>query len=200
MLTDYWGLVRAKRADTEEWVEGTYYRRTWISSSNRGKSTISQEVATHFVIIKNSSRSDGSPPESFLEVLPDTICPYTGRKDEEGNKVFTHIESECTVEKLFLGMVRMSYPHSIRSELGLEAAASKPREAEEPSFKIKFVNMKKIEEKLFQYFKNHTILETEDPDEIRKVFQEFLITNAYCRVFKVEDIPDVNEEDAACQQ
>lgn len=110
------------------------------------------------------------------------------------------MESNNTVGKGFLGLVRKSYPHSIRSELIPEVAMSKPHNVEESLLKIKFINMKKIEEKLFQYFKDHIILETEDPEEIRKVFQEFLITNAYCHVFKVNDIPDVNEMEVSANK
>lgn len=90
MILNYWGLVRAKRIDTEEWIEGTYYRRVGSSSYRSEKAILTQEVITHLVITKNFSRNDSTTPESFFEVIPETICPYIGRNDRNGNKIFVH--------------------------------------------------------------------------------------------------------------
>lgn len=90
MILNYWGLVRAKRIDTEEWIEGTYYRRVGSSSYRSEKAILTQEVITHLVITKNFSRNDSTSPENFFEVIPETICPYIGRNDRNGNKIFVH--------------------------------------------------------------------------------------------------------------
>ena len=68
--------------------------------------------------------------------------------------------------------------------------------------KIFILEESKFRSKRFrkQFKDDHIIFETDDPEEVRKIFQEFLITNAYCRVFKVEDIPDVNEMEVSANK
>ena len=69
-------LFRAKRIDNGEWVEG-YYLKTTL-----GKDIEPSDVI--FVPFKiNRSGQWG-----WIKVLPETLCQYTGKSDEDGKKIF----------------------------------------------------------------------------------------------------------------
>lgn len=61
-------LFKAKRKDNNEWVEGGYVYDKYSKSHYITK----QLVNTH----------------QLIEVIPETICQYTGLDDKNGNKIF----------------------------------------------------------------------------------------------------------------
>jgi hypothetical protein len=90
MILNYWGLVRAKEKNSERWVEGTYHRHVHMYKTlNDEKAEIYQEIISHLVIVDDVCRGS-SKNISFFEVIPETISPYTGRKDKYGIKIFVH--------------------------------------------------------------------------------------------------------------
>lgn len=68
-------LFRAKRTDSEEWVEGFYQFIDWIYPSTG-------ELAERKYYIRQIRSQDA------FEVNPDTICQYTGMTDKNGNKIW----------------------------------------------------------------------------------------------------------------
>ncbi|MCM1245930.1 MAG: YopX family protein [Roseburia sp.] len=67
-------LFRAKRKDTGEWVEGlpSYGSDGTIREIEYMKETPGEEI----------------PEVEYVEVDPETICQYTGVKDERGKKIW----------------------------------------------------------------------------------------------------------------
>ena len=68
-------LFKAKRIDNGEWLKG------WVCQSSDGK--------TYIVGASKRGYIDG------LEVIPDTICQYTGLTDKNGNKIWENDLIEC---------------------------------------------------------------------------------------------------------
>ena len=64
-------LFRAKRKDTGEWVEG-YYVGITAENTHEKHSIISINNAIEF------------------EVVPETVCEFTGLKDVDGKRIFEH--------------------------------------------------------------------------------------------------------------
>ena len=72
-------LVRGKRTDNGEWVEGFYFCMTHPD----GRHT------HHFIIPLGADLSLGTPVEKIqVEVDPETICQCTGLRDKNGKLIF----------------------------------------------------------------------------------------------------------------
>lgn len=72
-------LVRGKRTDNGEWVEGFYFCMTHPD----GRHT------HHFIIPLGADLSLGTPVEKIqVEVDPETICQCTGLKDKNGKLIW----------------------------------------------------------------------------------------------------------------
>lgn len=67
-------LHKAKRKDTGEWVEGYYQKRHDIDGSFQN------------LIFWSKSHTVWE----YAEVDPETVCVYTGKNDEKGNKIWSH--------------------------------------------------------------------------------------------------------------
>jgi uncharacterized phage protein (TIGR01671 family) len=72
-------LFKAKRVANGKWVQGHYMYEL--------------ESSRHLVIVTSHYSGDGreNPPFDFqtsYDVIPETVCQYTGQKDKDGNKVF----------------------------------------------------------------------------------------------------------------
>ena len=63
-------LFKGKRADNGEWVEGDYIT---IYDERRHKAIQASGIET---------------PRRIYEVIPETICQYTGLTDKNGKKIF----------------------------------------------------------------------------------------------------------------
>ena len=65
-------LFKAKRIDNGEWVEG-YYRKRYCLSDNEG----------HLIF-----RADSYKVWEYAEVIPETLCQFTGLTDKNGKKIW----------------------------------------------------------------------------------------------------------------
>lgn len=76
-------LFKAKRKDTKEWVYGYLveyadYNTIYINGSHPKTS----------YIFPMGERSQLKSLEKRIEVIPETVCQYTGLNDETGKKIF----------------------------------------------------------------------------------------------------------------
>lgn len=69
-------LFRAKRIDNGEWVEGYYTKLKWCNN------------IIHVVIPDKAEIDSGNSLLETYEINPETICQYTGKSDEDGEKIF----------------------------------------------------------------------------------------------------------------
>lgn len=78
-------IFKAKRVDNGEWIEGGY-------AEHDGKSFI--VIWTRYIPDTRDWDTveyyENNPcyNSALIEVIPETVCQYTGLKDENGNKVF----------------------------------------------------------------------------------------------------------------
>ena len=71
-------LLKGKRKDNGEWIEGsliTSINRAWISSEKTDSQRLRSISSTNAIW-----RS--------IEIIPDTICQFTGLTDKNGNKIW----------------------------------------------------------------------------------------------------------------
>lgn len=91
-------LFRAKRIDNGEWVEGFYSQ---LPKPSLGATIITngdlcaEDVADYIIVNwckQHSNFSNAFPLEvvecEYYEIDPETLCQYTGKSDEDGNKIF----------------------------------------------------------------------------------------------------------------
>jgi len=71
-------LFKAKRADNGEWIEGDLLHDYWVG----GDTFIPFSI--RYKMKKNINGFYSFP----IEVLPETVCQYTGLEDKNGVKVF----------------------------------------------------------------------------------------------------------------
>ena len=70
-------IFKGKRKDNGEWIEGsliTSINRAWISSEKTDSQRLRSISSTNAIW-----RS--------IEIIPDTICQFTGLYDKNGNKI-----------------------------------------------------------------------------------------------------------------
>lgn len=72
-------LFRAKRADDGNWVKGYY--------AVKGKGT---DFEKHFIVSSIFDSDTSAYPFYFAEIWvnPETVCQYTGYKDDAGKRIF----------------------------------------------------------------------------------------------------------------
>jgi hypothetical protein len=86
MILDYCGLVKAKRKDCDNWIVGAYYNHMKYMPYPDNHSE--EDRFVHLVVTDGFDRFDKPREVITFEVIPETICPYTGRNDKHGNKIF----------------------------------------------------------------------------------------------------------------
>ena len=64
-------LFKGKRKDNGEWVEGGYFQEPYTDSV--------------FIIVWNST---GLGYNEFIEIIPETLCQYTGCTDKNGKMIW----------------------------------------------------------------------------------------------------------------
>ena len=75
MMNDLRGLWRGKSAANGEWIEGNYF-----------KTQVNQNII--HCIIPFSKFINVFPENGIYQVVPETLCRYTGISDKSGVKVF----------------------------------------------------------------------------------------------------------------
>ena len=90
-------LFKAKRKDNREWVEGYYCQLPKVSlgATITSGEMCSKNVGDYIIEIKskqNSNFSNSFPFEVIEsethEIDPETLCQYTGIKDNDGNRIW----------------------------------------------------------------------------------------------------------------
>ena len=70
-------LFKAKRVDNGEWVEGAYYKQTeWYGVP----------CEYHYIITSKDELEDNMM--IYHEILPETLCEYTGLTDKNGKRIW----------------------------------------------------------------------------------------------------------------
>lgn len=133
-------LFKAKSIDNSEWVKGYYCQ---LPKMSLGATIVAngemcaEDVGDYIVEIKNKQHgnfSDGFPLEvvesEIYEVDSETLCQYTGIKDEDGNQIF---ENDIA-QYIHLKYPELEYPR-------LEPISIKPTKYK-GNYKVEFVNTK----------------------------------------------------------
>ena len=71
-------LFKAKRIDNGEWVEGSYYKQDYFYGD---------EVEKHIIITSSDALTNDFDLD-FYEVIPETLCEFTGRYDKNGKRIW----------------------------------------------------------------------------------------------------------------
>ena len=66
-------LFKAKRKDNGEWIKGSYIKDPMLE--------------IHYIFCDNYDKNAEDYCEN-IEIIPETLCQYTGMKDENGKKIF----------------------------------------------------------------------------------------------------------------
>ena len=81
-------LFKAKRKDNGKWVEGYYCKineTTYCVEEDYKRFPVPTH---HYILVE--TMTDWGLPNRFLqfEIVPDTLCQYTGLTDKNGNKIW----------------------------------------------------------------------------------------------------------------
>lgn len=75
-------LFKAKRIDNGEWVEGFVFDDGLVNSN---RMFVGGLVITEY---RGTADDEWNVGSDFYEVIPETICQYTGLTDKNGNKIW----------------------------------------------------------------------------------------------------------------
>lgn len=78
-------LFRGKRTDNGEWVEGGYFK--WVNLAGEEQPLILVRTESGF---------------SYNQVLPETVCQFTGLTDKNGVKIFEGDIVSTDIERPYL--------------------------------------------------------------------------------------------------
>lgn len=133
-------LFKAKSIDNSEWVKGYYCQLPKMSLGATivaNREMCAEDVGDYIVEIKNKQHgnfSDGFPLEvvesEIYEVGSETLCQYTGIKDEDGNRIFENDIVQYNHRKY----PELEYPHS-------EPVSVNPTKYKR-NYKVEYVNTK----------------------------------------------------------
>lgn len=82
-------LFKAKRKDTKEWVYGQLIYKNCLRDNGMVEHLYRDWTETcAYIYEDNCENNIEEYPTKFVEVIPETVCQYTGLNDETGKKIF----------------------------------------------------------------------------------------------------------------
>lgn len=80
-------LCKARRADNGKWVEGAYFKHQKVIPSPIGKDPANNDYA-HLIVQSGFADWNMPRPITCIEIIPETVSPFTGKLDKDGRKIF----------------------------------------------------------------------------------------------------------------
>lgn len=78
-------IYRAKAKDTNKWIYGYYVKHNTVMTCF----ATDDPKPKHYIMHDGSACDWGfEPPLQMTEIIPETVGQYTGKNDENGNKIF----------------------------------------------------------------------------------------------------------------